>query len=56
MLVVDTGEDFSGDFASFEEVMQVGSRVIFTTFAVTTGHNRRKIVVVLAFADVEAAV
>ena len=38
MLIVDTSEDLSGDFVGFEKMVEVGTRVIFTTFAVTVGH------------------
>jgi len=35
MLVMNTGEDFGGDFVGFEEVMEVGFVVIFTTSTIT---------------------
>ena len=38
MLVMNTSEDFGGDFVGLEQVMKVGARVIFTTFAVAVGH------------------
>ena len=44
MFVVNAGEDFAGDFVGFEEMMQISSRVIFTTFTVAFGHGWGKIV------------
>lgn len=38
VFVMNTGEDFSGDFVGLEKVVEVSARVIFTTFAVTVFH------------------
>ena len=35
MFIMNAGEDFGGDFVGFEKVMEIGSVVIFTTFAIT---------------------
>ena len=34
MFVVDTSQNFSGDFVGFEKMVEIGARVIFTTFTV----------------------
>ena len=56
MFVVDTSEDFGGDFVSLEEVMEVGFVVVFTTFTITIWHKGRKIVFVFGVFDIDAAV
>ena len=55
-LVVDTGEDFGGDFVGFEEVVEVGARVILTTFAVAVGHEWGEIGAVFSVLDVNSAI
>ena len=56
VFIVNASEDFSGDFIGFEEMVEVGACVIFTTFAVAVGHERSKIVGVFGVFDVDATV
>lgn len=56
MFVVNTGENFSGDFVGFEKVVQVGTRVIFTAFTVAARHKWTKIVSKFSIFDVNATI
>ena len=56
MLVVNTGEDLGGDFVGLEKMVEVGTRVIFTTFTVTVGHKRSEIVGKFGVFDVNTAI
>ncbi len=56
VLVVDTGEDFGGDFVGLEKMMEIGARVIFTTFAITVRLEGSKVVGIFGVFDVNAAV
>ena len=56
MFIMDGGEDFGGDFVGFEQVMQICFVVIFTTFAITVGHEGGEVVFVFGVLDVDSAV
>ena len=56
MFVMNTGENFGSDFVGLEEMVEIGSVVIFTTFAITFRHDGREVVAKPGIADVDAAV
>ena len=56
MFVVNRSENFGGDFVSFEEMVEVGTRVVFAAFTVTFWIYWRKIVRVFGIFDVNASI
>ena len=56
VLIMDTGEDFGGDFIGLEKMVQISACVIFTTFTVAVGFEGREIVSKFSIFDVYAAI
>lgn len=53
--IVDSGEDFSGDFIGFEEMMEVGESVVLAELAGAGLIERGKVIAIFGIFDVDAA-
>jgi hypothetical protein len=56
VLVMNAGENLGGDFVGLKKMVEIGARVIFTTFAVTVGHEGSKVVGKFGVFDINATI
>lgn len=56
MLIVNTGEDFRGDFVGLEKMVEVSASMFFATFAVTFCIHWRRVASEFRIFDVNAPI